>query len=174
MNTAPGGGGARPPIDPDVDIEPMDGRDTDRHGQRGRQAQAMIVLAIACGGVAGAVSRYAISLALPSSTGQFPWGTFVINVSGSVALGFLLVLVAELFPRGHLARPVLGTGFLGAYTTFSTFMVDAMDLIRSHHVDVAVTYLAASVVAGIAGVWGGMMAARLLVGFERWMHRELP
>ncbi len=174
VNTAPSDGGAHQPMDPDVDIGPMDGEGADGHRQRGRRAQALIVLAIACGGVAGAVSRYAVSLAVPASTGQFPWGTFLINVTGSVALGFLLVLVIEQFPRGHLARPVLGTGFLGAYTTFSTFMVDAADLIRTHHAGVAVAYLAASVVAGIAGVWVGMTAARLLIRVERWMHGELP
>ena len=176
MNTAPSDGGARQPMDPDpdVDIGPMDDSDAGHHRPRGRRAQALIVLAIACGGVAGAVSRYALSLAVPASAGRFPWGTFLVNVTGSVALGFLLVLVIEQFPRGHLARPVLGTGFLGAYTTFSTFMVDAVDLIRSHHAATAVVYLAASVVAGIGGVWLGMTAARLLVRVERWMNGELP
>ena len=174
MNTAPSDGGPRQPMDPDVGVDPLDGHGTGRSRTRGRRAQTLIVIALACGGVAGAVSRYAVSLAVPSTTGQFPWGTFLINVTGSVALGFLLVLVIEQFPRGHLARPVLGTGFLGAYTTFSTFMVDAANLIRSHHAGIAIAYLAASLMVGIGGVWIGMTAARLAIRVERWMQRELP
>ena len=83
----------------------------------------------------GAVSRYAISLALPSEPGRFPWGTFLVNVTGSFVLGFLLVVLLEQFPRGRLARSVIGTGFIGAYTTLSTFVVKAVELVRDGHPD---------------------------------------
>ncbi len=128
------------------------------------------MVALAIGGVLGAVSRYAISLALPTETARFPWGTFVINVSGSAALGFILVLVIEHFPRGRLVRPVIGTGFLGAYTTFSTFTVEAVDLVRAGHTGLALAYLAGSALAGLLAVWTGMTSARLALRAERWLQ----
>src|ERR1700722_12411120 len=85
-----------------------------------RRAQLAILAAVATGGAFGAVSRYAISLAIPETTAGFPWATFLINITGSAVLGFLITLILEQFPRGRLARPLLGTGFIGAYTTFST------------------------------------------------------
>jgi CrcB protein len=91
-------------------------------------------------------------------------------VSGSAALGFVLVLVIEHFPRGRLVRPVIGTGFLGAYTTFSTFTVEAVDLVRAGHTGLALAYLAASVFAGLLAVWTGMTAARLALRAERWLQ----
>jgi fluoride exporter len=160
----------RIPIDPDVDFGPDGGAGAGAgHSQRRtRRDEAVIVVALACGGVLGAVSRYAISLALPTETGRFPWGTFLINVSGSAALGFVLVLVIDRFPRGRLARPVLGTGFLGAYTTFSTFTVEAIDLVRAGHAGTALAYLTGSVFAGLLAVWAGMTSARMALPPERW------
>jgi CrcB protein len=140
--------------------------------RRARRAQVLIVVALGLGGVAGALSRYFISLAMPTIDGRFPWGTFVINVTGSAVLGFLLILVIEQFPRGRLARPVLGTGFLGAYTTFSTFMVEAVNLVRAGRALIAVTYLVASAVVGLLAMWAGMTVARSLIRFERWLQEE--
>jgi len=163
----------RIPFDPDVEVGYDDDLGPDPRQRRARQVQTIIVAALACGGVLGAVSRYAISLAVPTETGRFPWGTFLINISGSAVLGFLLILVIEQFPRGRLARPVIGTGFLGAYTTFSTFMVEAVELIRDGHPETAVAYLAASVFAGLSAVWAGMTGARIVLRAERWLQQEL-
>jgi CrcB protein len=169
--TSAGDGTPRIPLDPDVDFGPADAA-VPGHGQRRtRQAEAVIVVALACGGVLGAVSRYAISFALPTEAGRFPWGTFLVNVSGSAALGFLLVLVIEHFPRGRLARPVLGTGFLGAYTTFSTFTVEAIDLVRAGHAGTSIAYVAGSVFAGLLAVWAGMTSARMALRAERWLQK---
>jgi CrcB protein len=155
--------GPRIPLDPDVDF----GVD-DKPGPFGRrrqpvQVEGTILVALALGGALGALSRYAISLAIPTQADRFPWGTFLINISGSAVLGFLLILVIERFPRDRLARPVIGTGFIGAYTTFSTFMVEALLLVRAGRAEDAVAYLAASVMAGLAAVWIGMSAARLVL-----------
>lgn len=139
---------------------------------RARRAQVLVVVALGLGGVAGALSRYFISLAMPTVDGRFPWGTFVINVTGSAALGFLLILVIEQFPSGRLARPVLGTGFLGAYTTFSTFMVEAVNLVRAGRTLIAVAYLVASAVVGLLAMWAGITAARFAIRFERWLQEE--
>lgn len=114
-----------------------------------------------------------MSLAIPTPTGSFPWSTFIINVSGSVILGFLLVLLIEQFPRGRLVRPLVGSGIIGAYTTFSTMEVDALLLIRGHDFATGVVYLVSSLIAGLVAVWVGMNAARLLIQAEQWLQGEL-
>jgi CrcB protein len=139
---------------------------------RSRRVQLAIVTAVAAGGALGAVSRYAISLAIPETSSGFPWATFLINITGSAVLGFLVTLLLEQFPRGRLARPLLGTGFIGAYTTFSTFTVEAAALVRAGHPAVAVAYVLASVAAGLAAAWAGMVTARLAAAAERWLGRE--
>lgn len=162
------------PLDPDVDVGSTF---ADRAGggmpaarPRGRRVQSAIVVAVALGGVVGAITRYAVARALPTPVGTFPWSTFLINVSGSVLLGFLLILVIEQFPRGRLARPVIGTGFCGAYTTFSTYMVDAVVLVRGGHLALAALYVAASALAGLAGVWAGITGARMVLRAEQWLQ----
>ena len=89
------------------------------------RAHVAIPAAIALGGMIGAVARYAVANAWPAPAGRFPWSTFVVNVSGSICLGFLLRLIVERLPRHRFARPLLCTGLLGGYTTFSTFAVEA-------------------------------------------------
>jgi CrcB protein len=140
---------------------------------RQRRAQMVIVFALGCGGVVGAVARYAISLALPTAANQFPWSTFLINVSGSALLGFLLVLLIEQFPRGRLVRPLVGSGLIGAYTTFSTLEVDTVLLFRGHEIGLGIIYLISSLLAGLAAVWLGMNLARFLIKAEQWLQGEL-
>ena len=127
---------------------------------------------MACGGAVGAVARAAVAVALPLSAGQFPWATITINVSGSFVLGLLLILLLEQFPRASLARPVLGTGFLGAYTTFSTFMVDAVQLVHHGKPAMAAAYVLASLVAGLLAVWLGMATARMAMHAKSWMRQS--
>jgi CrcB protein len=156
------------PVDPDLALaEPGPG------APRGRRAQLAIVAAVGAGGALGAVSREAISLAWPAAAGGFPWATFLINMSGSVVLGFLATLMLEAFPRGRLARPLIGTGFIGAYTTFSTFAVEAVTLVRDGHPGTAAAYVLGSAAGGLAAARAGMAAARLIAAAERWIQREL-
>lgn len=169
--TARGDVSRRPPIDPDIDAPVAEERPRGSRRVHPRQSHAVIG-ALACGGAIGAVTRYAVSLALPVTSGQFPWGTFAINVTGSLVLGFLLVLLLEQFPRGRLGRPVVGTGFLGAYTTFSTFMVDAVQLVHAGHPATAAVYVVASLFAGLLAVWAGMTAARVAIRVERWLQES--
>ncbi len=157
-------------MDADGDVDAAVGRPTDR--RRGNRGQLAIVAGIGVGGVFGALARYAVSLALPTTTGNFPWSTFVVNVTGSVVLGILLVMVAEHYPRGRMTRAVAGTGVIGAYTTFSTFEVDAVNLVRAGRPATAVVYVVASVVAGLIGCWAGIAGGRSISLAQRRLEER--
>jgi CrcB protein len=120
------------------------------------------VLAIALGGALGAPARYEVSRLVHVANDTFPWATFWTNVTGSVVLGFVLVLLIERFPPSRYARPFFAVGFLGAYTTMSTFMVETALLVRDGAVGIAAVYVAASMMAGFAAVWLGVAAGRAL------------
>lgn len=129
-----------------------------RHGR----ARPGVLAAIAAGAALGAPARYSVAVLLPAASGVFPWATFLTNVSGSFALGFVLVLMLERFPPTRYLRPFVATGFLGAYTTYSTFAVETDLLVRDGHPVIAIGYALASLVAGLAAVWGGIVLARLI------------
>lgn len=153
-DTAPG-----IPADPDLgtDVEALLSP-----GER-RARAVQVVAAVGCGGALGALGRYAISLALPTQVGRFPWGTFLVNLSGSALLGFVVICLIERFSSRRLARPLLATGVIGAYTTFSTYVVEGVLLVRSGHVVTAVTYVVASALLGLLAVWLGMRGARAVM-----------
>ena len=119
-----------------------------------------VVAAVFVGGLAGGLARYLIGKQWPAASGGFPWPTFWINVSGGFALALLLVLVLEVFPPTRYVRPALGTGFLGAYTTFSTFVTSADQLAAHQHAGLAVVYLLASTAAGLALSLAGLVTGR--------------
>ena len=114
------------------------------------------MLAVAVGGAAGTVARYELALAEPVRAGQFPWATFVVNVTGSLVLGLVLALLAGR-SRSTVLRPFLAVGVCGGLTTFSTWMVESMLLIRGGDVGVATLYLGLSLVAGLLAVAVGVM-----------------
>jgi CrcB protein len=157
----------------DATIPRVERRQEARGWFRKRRGLLVVLLALGCGGAVGAIARYAVTLALPISDGRFPWNTFLINVSGSLLLGFLLILMTEQFPRGRLVRIFFGTGVIGAFTTFSTFEVDALLLFRGHHVATGLWYVAASVAAGLVALWLGIAIARLLIRVEQWLQGEM-
>lgn len=108
------------------------------------------------GGLLGALVRYAAGVGLAGLVARtaFPWATLLINVSGSFALG----VIAALFARQHLSpewRAALGVGFLGAYTTFSTFSVDLDGLLTRGEVLKAAAYLGGNVVVGLLAAQAG-------------------
>jgi len=123
--------------------------------------------AVAAGGALGAAARYGVAQLFHVGGGGFPWATFWTNVSGSLAFGFLLVLIVVRFPPSRYARPFVATGFLGAFTTFSTLVVEVDLLVRDGHLPIAVTYVLASLIVGLAAVWAGMTLARLIPGGRR-------
>ena len=144
-----------------MDVEPEEIQPEQPRARRERRPG--LLAAVAAGGALGAPARYGISLAVTISPGSLPWGTFWINVSGSFALGALLAVLLVHFPadRYHL-RPFLATGFLGAYTTYSTFATETDLLIRNGHAAVALAYAAASLAGGLAAAWSGLIAGRRL------------
>jgi CrcB protein len=110
------------------------------------------LLLVAAGGVAGTAIRYSVSLALPTRTGQWPTGTFVVNMSGALILGVLLEALARRGPdhgsRRQL-RLLFGAGFCGSLTTYSTLATESDLLVRSHDGGVAIAYAMSSVVGGL-------------------------
>ena len=123
-----------------------------------------MLAAVAAGGALGAPARYGISLAVTVTPGTTPWGTFWINVSGSFALGLVLVVLVARFPPATFLRPFVATGFLGAYTTYSTFAVETVLLAKDGAAGMACAYTAASLVVGLGAAAGGIVLGRRLAG----------
>ncbi len=118
------------------------------------------ILAISLGGILGANTRYFLTLYIAERFGNaFPYGTLLINVSGSLIIGFFLTLVTERLTVDPLWRLFFATGFLGAYTTFSSYTFEAAQLVREGTYGLALLYLFGSVVAGMVGVFAGILAA---------------
>jgi CrcB protein len=114
------------------------------------------ILAIALGGALGANARYWLGLAITRWLGPgWPWGTFLINVTGSFAIGVLAAWLAHQHPHSS-TRLLLIAGFLGSYTTFSTFSLDALTLLQRGRGASSAGYLAASVGAGLLAAWLGV------------------
>ena len=119
------------------------------------------ILSIAAGGALGAVARYLINVSpLQHWFGKFPFPTFFINVSGSFLIGFLLILLTDKYAPGENLRYAVLVGFLGAFTTFSTFEAEIFGLIREREFLTAFLYFFLSVTAGFIGVAAGVSLAR--------------
>ncbi len=122
----------------------------------------IILLGVVAGGVLGAPSRYALDQWVNSRTkGFFPWGTFLINATGAFLLGLISGL-ALYHGLGHLPVAVVGTGFCGAYTTFSTFSYETVRLIEEGTVEAAVRNMAGSLTLGLAAAAAGIALAALI------------
>ena len=123
-----------------------------------------IYIAIAVGGSLGAMSRYWVSMTTYQWLGQhFPHGTLLVNLLGSLAMGFLSVLLVHRFQVSDEVRFGLLAGFLGSFTTFSTFAMDTLQLAASEAVLKAALYVVLSVVLCILGAWAGLVAAKQMI-----------
>lgn len=116
---------------------------------------------IGVAGFFGAVARYQLdSLISRHARGAFPWGTLVVNLTGCFLLGLLFTVSSGRLDANPALRTALTVGFLGAYTTFSTFSLQAVRLTEDGAVGLALGYVAASVVVGLLAAWAGMAAGR--------------
>lgn len=118
-------------------------------------------LAVAAGGALGAMARYFLGGTLLSRVASpFPTATFIINVTGSFVIGFFLTLATERasFMSPHL-KLAIAVGFVGAYTTFSTFEYETLRLVEERGLSLALLNVVLSVVVGFVAVWGGMLTA---------------
>jgi fluoride exporter len=123
----------------------------------------MIYLLIAVGGAAGAVSRYAVDdLVTRATGGAFPLGTLVVNLTGSFVLGLLFALVIERTALPSDLRAPVMIGFIGAYTTFSTWMLESMRLMEDGAWLLAAANIGGSVVLGMLAVFAGLVVGRAL------------
>jgi len=156
-------GASRWPVDPEVEV-PAAGQ----LPARGRlpRIRPGVVAAVALGGLAGGALRYAVGLALPSSPTGFPWAVLAVNTAGALVLALLLVLVLEVLPPTTYLRPLVGTGFCGALTTFSSVVTGADQLVGRGHAALAAGYLAASLAAGLAAAVCGAALGRAVPA--RW------
>lgn len=118
------------------------------------------LVAVAAGGVVGSLGRWALGLALPHASGTFPWATFTVNVSGALAMGVLVAFLVARPGTHRLARPFVGVGVLGGWTTFSALAVEAVGLARAEHVQTALLYVAATFLVGTLAVGAGVAAGR--------------
>lgn len=146
------------PIDPDIDVDDTPARDP-------RPVHLRIsALAIVCGGgTIGAATREALTLLFPTA-GGIPWAIFAINLSGAFVLGFLLDALARRGPdhgRRRTLRLLLGTGFLGGYTTYSAFATDTAALLGSGAVGAGIGYGLGTVLLGGVATWAGILIATL-------------
>ena len=122
------------------------------------------ILSVATGGAAGAVARYLINISpLSAVFDKFPLPTFVINVAGSFLIGLLLILLIDKWDVGDNLRMAVIVGFLGAFTTFSTFEMEIYGLAKELEFSMALLYLFLSVAAGFIGVIAGAKLGRSFI-----------
>ena len=124
----------------------------------------MSLLLIAVGGAAGAVSRYAIDRWITTAIGAaFPWGTFVVNMSGAFVLGLLFALAIEQDLLSADIRLPMMVGFIGAYTTFSTLMLESWLLIEGQATGLAILNILGSIVVGGLALVAGLALGRVVI-----------
>jgi len=115
------------------------------------------------GGGLGAVSRHLSAMAVMRVSGPgFPWGTMVVNIIGSLVMGLLIAWLARRSAGDADLRLLLATGFLGGFTTFSAFSLDAVTLYERGALTAAAAYVIASVTVSILALFGGLWLARQL------------
>jgi CrcB protein len=147
-------------IDPDVDLH------VPAHRAETAGPRAVAVLAaVAAGGALGASARHGLTLAWPAAPGGLPWAVLAVNTAGCALIGVLMALVGERGPgrgglRHPLARPFLGTGVLGGFTTYSAYALDTVRLLEEGAAGTALLYLSATLAAALGAVWAAAGATR--------------
>jgi len=116
------------------------------------QADPRELAAIFVGGFVGALARALLAEALPQGVDAWPWPTFIANMVGAAALGYFATRLSERLPLSAYRRPLLGTGFCGALTTFSTMQVELVRMLEAGAVALAAAYLIVSLALGFVAV----------------------
>lgn len=158
------------PIDPDPDTgldgasrppQPSGAPFAGPRRSRWPRLRPDVIAAVFAGGCAGGAVRYAVSSAAHPPADGFPWATFAVNLTGAFILPVVIVIAADLVSSRYL-RPLLGTGFCGALTTFSSVVVTADQLVAHHHPRTASLYLFGTVVGGLAAAAFGLVFGRAI------------
>ncbi|HEY1720825.1 MAG TPA: fluoride efflux transporter CrcB [Magnetospirillaceae bacterium] len=119
------------------------------------------ILAVAAGGAIGSVARYLVGITAGKLFGMaFPWGTLIINITGSFLIGLFVALFATKWDLPQVARIFLTVGICGGYTTFSTFSLDTWYLIERNQVMASAAYMIASVVLSVGALIGALQIVR--------------
>lgn len=119
------------------------------------------LIAVAVGGALGALSRYGLGLWISNKWNHgFPLHTFIINITGAFLLGFINIILLERYAFNPIWRIGIGVGFLGAFTTFSTFGYEVFTLIQEGNIYTAMLYTVLSILVGFTGVAIGIGLAR--------------
>ncbi|MEV5442306.1 CrcB family protein [Streptomyces sp. NPDC052644] len=144
---------------------PVPGRP--RRGGRPSGFDGPLLGAVAVGGALGAGARYGMAVALPAVPGGFPWATLWTNVIGCALMGVFAVLADEVWRPHRLLRPLVGTGMLGGFTTFSTYALETRALLERGRTVTASGYLAGTLVAALLAVAVAAWATRGAVALVR-------
>jgi CrcB protein len=120
-------------------------------------------LLIALGGAAGSIARYWVGSTVSGRIGtKFPYGTFVINITACIIIGFALTFLSKRADCSPAWRYLVPIGFIGAYSTFSTYEWETLSTLRSGAFFLAALYAVGSLLLGLVAVWGGAVLADLL------------
>lgn len=131
-------------------------------------ARPAVLAVIALGGALGALGRYALALAWPHAAGTVPWSTVLVNVVGCLVMGVFMVLLTEVGGRPHpLARPFVGVGVLGGFTTYSTYAVDAVALAVAGRPLLAAAYATGAALSALFSVYVGVVLTRAVIRSRR-------
>lgn len=144
------------PVDPDVESFP--GAPVVHEPRADRRT----VVAIGLAGTAGTLARYFLQVVLPAAPPQLAWATLLVNLAGCLLIGIVVEALAGHFASFRLARPIVVTGFLGGFTTFSTYAVGTDLYVRDHALADGVGYGALCLVAGVLATWLGLVVGRVL------------
>lgn len=122
------------------------------------------IAAIALGGATGALARHGVNVTAAQLWGtNFPWGTVIVNVVGSFIMGALIVKFAHMDGASQATRAFFTTGFLGAFTTFSTFSLDFATIWERGDTGIAMAYMLSSVILSVLALFAGLWVMRGLV-----------
>lgn len=153
------------PFDPDLGEGdpyeiPAEAASARRSGHRPPGMRWATLVAVSVGGVFGGTARYGVEQAFPVREAEFPWATLAVNAVGAFVLALVLVLILEMWrPRRYL-QPFVAIGFLGSFTTFSTWMLEVHDLASAGAWVLAAAYLGASLAAGLGAAVLGLLVGR--------------